>query len=422
MKNWAGNVTFGAARLHEPTSVAQLREIVAGAAEVRALGARHSFNRIADTTGDLVSVAGLPPRVEVAADAGQAVVSAGLRYGDVAPVLDAAGFALPNLPSLPHISVAGAVATGTHGSGDANRPLSSSVAAVELVTADGALRTLRRGEPDFPGAVVSLGALGVVVTLTLDLVPAFAMRQYVYDDVPLAAVRDHLDEVLASAYSVSAFTDWRAPARFHVWRKQLASAPPASATWLGGRLADGPRHPIPGLSGEVSTPQLGEPGPWHERLPHFRLGFTPSNGDELQSEFFVARADAASAVGALAEVADRIAPVLQIAEIRSVAADDQWLSPATGRDSVGLHFTWLSDEAAVAPAVGLVERVLAPFAPRPHWAKVSTLPPAAVVAGYPDAPAFAALMRRLDPTGRFANPYLRDRFPWQGAATVNCPG
>ena len=410
MRNWAGNVTYGAARVHEPTSVQELCEIVAGATEVRALGARHSFNLIADTTGDLVSVAGLPPRIEVDAGSGTAVVAAGLRYGDVAPVLHAAGFALPNLPSLPHISVAGAVATGTHGSGDANRPLSSSVAAVELVTADGDLRTLRRGEPDFPGAVVSLGALGVAVALTLDLVPTFAVRQYVHDDVPLAAVRDHLDAMLASAYSVSAFTDWRAP-RFHVWRKQLDTAPPPPATWMGGRPADGPRHPIPGLPGEVSTPQLGEPGPWHERLPHFRLGFTPSNGDELQSEFFVARPDASAAVGALAEVADRIAPVLHVAEIRSMAADDQWLSPAYGRDTVGLHFTWRSDQAAVAPVVGLVERVLAPFAPRAHWAKVSTLPPAAMAAAYPRAADSAALMRRLDPAGRFANPYLRDRFP-----------
>jgi alditol oxidase len=410
VKNWAGNITYDAARSHEPTSVEELREIVVGAAEVRPLGARHSFNLIADTTGDLVSVANLPARIEVDAGSCTAVVAAGLRYGDIAPVLDVAGFALPNLPSLPHISVAGAVATGTHGSGDGNRPLSSSVAAVELVTAGGDLRTLRRGEPDFPGAVVSLGALGVVVALTLDLVPTFAVRQYVYDDVPLAAVRHHLDEILASAYSVSAFTDWRVPARFHVWRKQLDTAPPPPATWMGGRPADGPRHPIPGLPGEVSTPQLGEPGPWHERLPHFRLGFTPSNGDELQSEFFVARADAPAAVGALAEVADRIAPALHVAEIRSMAADDQWLSPAYGRDSVGLHFTWKSDEAMAMPAVGLVERVLGPPAPRAHWAKVSTLPPAAMAAAYPQAPAFATLMRRLDPTGRFANPYIRDRF------------
>jgi xylitol oxidase len=411
MKNWAGNITYGAARLHEPASVDQLREIVAGAAQVRALGAGHSFNRIADTPGDLVSVAGLPRRVEVDGAAGRAVVSAGLRYGDVATVLDSAGAALPNLPSLPHISVAGAVATGTHGSGDANRPLSSSVAAVELVTGDGALATLRRGEPDFPGAVVALGALGVVVALTLDVVPTFAVRQYVYDDVPLAALIDQLDEVLGSAYSVSALTDWRAASAFTVWRKQLADAPPGPATWLGGRLADGPRHPIPGLSGETSTQQLGVPGPWHERLPHFRLGFTPSNGDELQSELFVDRTDAAAALGALAEVADRIAPVLQIAEVRSVAADDQWLCPTGGRDSVGLHFTWVPDGDAVLPVVGLVERVLAPFAPRPHWAKVTAMTPPDVVGRYPHAGAFADLARRLDPAGTFANAYIRDLFP-----------
>jgi alditol oxidase len=411
VRNWAGNIAFTAARVHEPTSVAQLGDIVAGAAEVRALGSGHSFNRIADTAGDLVSVARLPGRVAVLPDRWRAVVPAGRRYGDVAGPLHAAGVALPNLPSLPHISVAGAVSTGTHGSGDRNRPLSASVAAVELVAADGSPLTVRRGEPDFGGAVVSLGAVGVMVALTLDVVPAFDVRQYVYDDLPLDALLDHLDPVLGSAYSVSAFTGWRTPVRFHVWRKQLATEPPAEDGWLGARLADGPRHPIPGLPGETSTQQLGVPGPWHERLPHFRLGFTPSNGDELQSELFVARADARPAIEALAGIADRVAPVLQVAEVRSIAADDQWLSPASGRDSVGLHFTWVPDEAAVLPVVALVERTLEPYAPRPHWAKVTSLPPEEIVARYPHAGRFAALARRLDPSGKFANPYVRGLFP-----------
>jgi xylitol oxidase len=412
VKNWAGNLTYRAARLHEPTSVGELQEIVAGAAgPVRALGARHSFNRIADTDGDLVSVAALPRRVEVAADAGRAVVGAGLRYGDVATALESAGVALPNLPSLPHITVAGSVATGTHGSGDGNRSLSSSVGAVELVVADGSLVTLRRGDPGFEGAVVSLGALGVAVSLTLDVVPTFAVRQYVHEDVSLDTLLGHLDEVLASAYSVSALTDWRAPARFAVWRKQLAAAPPPPEGWLGGRPADGPRHPIPGLPGESCTEQLGVPGPWHERLPHFRLGFTPSNGDEVQSELFVARTDAVAALGALAGLADRIAPVLQVAEVRSVAGDDQWLSLTQGRDSVGFHFTWVRDEAAVLPVIALMEQALEPYAPRPHWGKLCTLPPAQVLTRYPHAAEFAALRARLDPGGRFANDYLRALFP-----------
>jgi alditol oxidase len=412
MDNWAGNLTYQAARLHEPTSVAELQTIVAEAAgPVRALGTRHSFNRIADTDGDLVSVAALPRRVEVTAGGSQAVVAAGLRYGDVATALEAAGVALANLPSLPHITVAGAVATGTHGSGDANRSLSSSVAAVELVTADGSLVTLRRGDPDFPGAVVSLGALGIAVTLTLDVVPTFAVRQHVFEDLPLDVLLTDLDEVLGSAYSVSALTDWRAPARFAVWRKQLAAAPPPPDRWLGAHAADGPRHPIPGLPGETCTTQGGVPGPWHERLPHFRLEFTPSNGAELQSELFVARADAVAALRALAGIADRIAPVLQVGEVRSVAGDDQWLSLAEGRDSVGLHFTWAPDPAAVLPVVALMEKTLEPLRPRPHWGKLTTLRPAQILARYPHAERFAALRRRLDPAGRFANDYVRNLFP-----------
>lgn len=411
MKNWARNVTFRAARLHEPTSVEQVCDIVADADEIRAIGTGHSFNRIADTGGDLVSVARLPRRVEVSADAGLVVVSAGLRYGDVVTALDAAGFALPNLPSLPHISVAGAVATGTHGSGDANRSLASSVVAVELVAGDGSLMTLRRGEGDFPGAVVALGALGIVVSLILEITPTFAICQYVYDDLPVAALLDGLDEVLSAAYSVSAFTNWREPARFQVWRKQLADAPAAAPSWLGARLADRACHPIPGMPPEYCTQQLGVPGPWHERLPHFRLGFTPSNGEELQSEFFVARTDAGAALAAIARLADRVAPVLQIAEVRSIAADDQWLSPTYGRDSVALHFTWTPDEDAVAPVVALVERTLDPFAPRPHWAKVTSIPPAAVIERYEQADRFAGLMRSHDPEGKFANAYVRFLFP-----------
>jgi xylitol oxidase len=408
VKNWAGNITFGAARTHRPSTVDELRALVAGATAVRALGTGHSFNRVADTAGDLVSVAGLPPRVEITPDGTRAVVAAGLRYGDVATALEAAGRALPNLPSLPHISLAGAVATGTHGSGDANQPLSAAVRAVELVTADGWVRTLGRGDPGFDGAVVALGALGIVTALTLDLRPTFAVRQYVYDDLPLDALVANLDEVLSAAYSVSAFTDWRAPVRFHVWRKQLADAPAPPAGWLGARPADGPRHPIPGVAGEQSTVQLGVPGPWHERLPHFRLGFTPSSGDELQSEFFVARADGADALAALAGAAEGIAPALLVAEVRSIAADDQWLSPTYGRDSVGFHFTWRPEAALVAPAVALVESVLAPFAPRPHWAKVHSMP---AVAAYPRAADFAELRRTLDPAGKFANDYVRARFP-----------
>ncbi|WP_262282160.1 FAD-binding protein [Micromonospora sp. MA102] len=402
--NWAGNVTWSARARHEPTTLDELRRLVAGADRVRAVGTGHSFNRLGDTTGEQVSVAGLPPAVALDRDRGTVTVAAGLRYGDLATALHAEGYALANLASLPHISVAGAVATATHGSGPANGNLATAVAALELVTADGDLLTVDRADPRFAGLVVHLGALGVVTRLTLDVVPTFAVRQYVRLGLPRAA----LDAALDAAYSVSVFTGWRSPRFDQVWIKQLADQPPPPADWLDTRAADTPQHPVPGMPGEVCTAQFGAPGTWHERLPHFRLGFTPSSGDELQSEWHVARSDAAAALAALDPAAERIAAVLQVCELRTVAADGLWLSPNHERDSLAVHFTWIGDPAAVAPVLAEVEERLAPFAARPHWGKLFTRDPAAC---YPRHGDFRALLREFDPAGKFRTALLDRYFP-----------
>ncbi|MFD5462641.1 FAD-binding protein [Kitasatospora sp. NPDC127059] len=408
--NWAGNVRFRAERFHEPRSVDELRRIVAAGRSVRVLGSGHSFNPIADTTGDLVSVAGLPRTVEPDGRAGTVRVSAGTRYGELAAVLDRAGLALHNLGSLPHISVAGACATATHGSGDANGNLATAVRAVELVTADGGLVAIDRGAAEFPGAVVALGGLGVVTGLTLDVVPAFEVRQWVYEGLPTAVLRERFDEIMAAAYSVSLFTGWRTDRIDQVWLKQRGGGPDAPGTWLGAVLADGPRHPVPGCAPEPCTGQLGVPGRWHDRLPHFRLDFTPSSGDELQSEYFVARADAVAAFDALDAVRERIAPALQISEIRTVAADGLWLSPAFQRDCVAFHFTWHPDAAAVAEAVAAVEGALSGFAARPHWGKVFAMTPEVVRESYPRWEDFRSLLGEFDPAGTFRNEFVARHF------------
>lgn len=411
--NWAGNITFGARRLCAPRSEAELRETVAASASVRALGTRHSFNTVADTTGDLISVAGLPRVVDIDPAERTVTVSAGLRFGEFAGELHDSGFALHNLGSLPHISVAGACATGTHGSGSTLRSLAGAVRALRLVTADGGTLTLRRGDADFPGAVVSMGALGVVTRLTLDLVPAFDVRQWVYEELPEATLTAAFDEVMSAAYSVSVFTDWRPGPVGQVWLKERVGAEgprQRPGRWLGARLADGPRHPIPGVPAANCTRQLGVPGPWHRRLPHFRLEFTPSNGDELQSEYFVAREDAAAAYEAVGRLRDRVAPLLQISEIRSVAGDDLWLSPASGRDSVAFHFTWVPDAAAVAPVLREIEEALAPFGARPHWGKVFSTDPGVLRTLYGRYGDFEQLMARHDPAGTFRNDFLDRHF------------
>ncbi|WP_346538858.1 FAD-binding protein [Micromonospora sp. DPT] len=407
-RNWAGNVTYSARSFHRPSTVDELRRLVAGSDRIRAVGTGHSFNRLGDTTGDLVSLAGLPPTVEVDRERGTVTVAAALRYGDLATRLHAEGLAVANLASLPHISVAGSVATGTHGSGDGNRNLAAAVAGLELVTADGDLLTVSRADGDrFAGMVVSLGALGVVTRVTLDVVPTFAIRQYVRRDLPA----DRLDAAFASAYSVSGFSTWRSSTVDQVWRKQLADQPPPPADWLGTTAAEAPLHPVPGLDPVHCTTQLGEPGPWHERLPHFRLGFTPSSGDELQSEYHLPRAAAAGALAALGGMRHRIAAVLQISELRTIAADDLWLSPNQGRDSLAIHFTWVDDAAAVLPVLAEVEQRLAPFAPRPHWGKVFTLDQPSVAAAFGRYADFAALLTELDPTGKFRTDLLDRYFP-----------
>ncbi|MGA5308584.1 FAD-binding protein [Micromonospora taraxaci] len=406
-RNWAGNVRYAARAFHRPTSTDELRRLVAGSTRLRAVGSGHSFNRFGDTDGDLVSLAGLPQTVEVDHERGQVTVSGAMRYGDLARQLHTQGYALANLASLPHISVAGAVATATHGSGQTHGNLASAVAGLELVTADGDLLRVDRDTDRFAGMVVGLGALGLVTRVTVDVVPAFELRQYVRLDLD----REALDEALGSAYSVSVFTDWRTPRLREVWRKQAADQPPPSADWLGTTAADEPRHPVLGMPPENCTPQLGEPGPWHERLPHFKLGFTPSSGDELQSEYHVPRAAAADALAALDDVAHLIAPVLLVCELRTVAADELWLSPNHRRDSFVVHFTWIEDTAAVLPVVAAVEERLAPFAPRPHWGKVFVTDPAELASRYPHYADFTTLLSDLDPKGTFRTDVLDRYFP-----------
>jgi xylitol oxidase len=406
--NWAGNITFEAPELYRPATVGELRTVVARARQVRVLGTGHSFNDMADSPVAQVSLAGLPAEVEVDSAASLVRVAAGLNYAGLAAQLDRRGFALRNLASLPHISVAGSCATGTHGSGRANQSLSAAVTGLELVTADGDVVELSRGDDAFPGAVVHLGALGAVTRLILELVPSFEVSQRVYEGLPLDVLDDHFAAIMASGYSVSMFTDWRAPRLTQLWIKSLAEdGPPSIADepWFTAAPAPSARHPVPGQSPETCTQQLGVPGPWFERLPHFKPEFTPSAGDELQTEYLLPAGEAVPALHALRQVSERIAAVLRICEIRMIAADELWLSPACEQDSVAFHFTWLPDTAAVLPVVSLLERQLAPFGPRPHWGKIFTTPAAELAGRYQRLPDFLDLARHYDPAGKFRNAY-----------------
>ena len=393
--NWAGNYTYRAARIHRPASVDELAELVAGAERIRVLGSRHAFNDIADAD-ELVSLDGLPAAIEVGDD--WVACGGAVRYGELAEALHPHGRALHNLASLPHIAVAGAIATATHGSGDRSGNLATAVRALELVTSAGEIVTLRRGDPDFDGAVVGLGALGAVTRVTLDTHPAHEIAQNVYEGLSWRALDECSSELFAAGDSVSVFTHWGEDAG-QLWVK----AREPGGEGFGATPATVERHPILGLDPVNCTAQLGVPGRWSDRLPHFRMGFTPSAGKEIQSEYLLPRARAREAIAALRERADAIAPVLQVSELRTVAADELWMSTAYGRDTFAIHFTWERDAAAVARALAHVEKALLPLDARPHWGKVSLAPAGGK---YPRVEDFAALAGRLDPRGAFRNPWF----------------
>ena len=410
LTNWAGNLTYHTSRLFEPSSVAELQQLVKDHPKLRPLGTRHSFNTIADSTQAQVSLHNFS-QIAIDDKTRTVTVGAGVRYGDLAPVIDAKGFALHNLASLPHISVAGATATGTHGSGIHSQNLSSSIAALEFVAADGALHTLSRAHDGdtFLGAVVHLGCIGVVTSVTLDLEPTYQIAQTVYTDLPFSELEHHFDDIFGAGYSVSLFTDWQNHRGTELWikrRVQPGQTLDTPALFYNAKLATKDLHPIPALDPINCTPQMNVPGPWYERLPHFKMNFTPSSGAELQTEYFVPREHAFAAISAVETLHSQITPHLLTTELRTIAQDDLWLSMAYQRDSLAIHFTWKPEWPAVQKLLPQIEAKLAPFNPRPHWGKLFTLPAAKLQQAYPKMNDFKALTKQYDPNGKFHNQFI----------------
>ena len=411
LSNWAGNYTFCPARYHTPSTMAQVQQIVKQSKKVRVLGSRHCFHDIADCTEDLLSLEKLAPTLLFDHQGRTVTVNAGITYIELGALLHKAGYAVHNMASLPHITIAGAIATATHGSGDTNGNLATAVAGMELVTADGEVITLTRDRDGatFQGAVVGLGALGVITKVTLDVEPAFLMQQEVYDNVPFAEVCAHFDAITASAYSVSLFTDWRDDNVSQIWLKhKLADDQPlpVAPTFYGGTLAPVNRHPVTAYSADPCTIQMGIPGPWHERLAHFHNTCTLTSKGDSQTEYFVAREHAVPAMQALAELQPALAPILLLSEVRTIAADNLWLSPNYQRPSIGLHFSWNRPWDEVKQVLPLIEERLAPFYARPHWGKLFTMTAAQLQPLYPRWADFQALLRRFDPAGKFCNSYM----------------
>ena len=408
-KNWAGNFTYKAKNLYEPTSVEEVQALVKKLETQKALGSCHCFNSIADSALNQISTKNLKGIISLDEEAMIVTVGAGAKYGDFAIELHQKGYALHNLASLPHISVAGACATATHGSGVTNGNVASSVVGLELVTANGAIVNLRKGDEDFAAAVVHLGALGIVTKLTLEIQRTFDVRQDVFQNLPLASLVENFDAILSGGYSVSLFTDWQDRNISQVWVKRRVdkAVEDLGADYFGATAATRNLHPITELSADNCTAQLGVPGPWYERLPHFKMGFTPSSGKELQSEFFVPREKALDAILALEKIREQIHTQLMITEIRTIAADELWMSPCYRQDCVAIHFTWQQNPNEVGELITIIEKELEPFNYRPHWGKLFSIDPLVLRTRYEKFTEFLAVVKKYDPTGKFKNDYLK---------------
>src|ERR1700730_13768196 len=411
LRNWAGNIEYSTDRLQTSTSLAQVQDYVKTQPKLKVLGTRHCFNNIADSKDGFLSLKPMDEVISLDPAKRTVTVAAGITYGQLCPYLDGKGFALHNLASLPHISVAGACSTATHGSGAKNGNLATAASGLEIVTADGTVVNLSRerdGET-FNGAVVELGALGVITQVTLDLQPSYIMRQYVYENLPLGELKEHFDAIESSGYSVSLFTDWQRQRINELWIKSRIEEGQefhASPEFFGAKLATRNMHPIAALSAENCTEQMGVPGPWYERLPHFRMGFTPSAGNELQAEYFVPRKHAVEALLAIERIRDQVSSHLLIAEIRTIAADRFWMSPCYKQNSVTIHFTLKPDWPAVSKLLPVMQRELSPFEDRPHWGKLFTLAPERLRTRYEKLPDFVELSKKYDPRGKFRNDFL----------------
>ncbi len=415
--NWAGNIAYSTDNIINPRSVANLQENVKNNKKLRTLGTKHCFNTIADSNECFIGTMFLNNMLTIDYKLLEIKTQAGVKYGELAPFLQKNGYALHNLASLPHISIGGACATATHGSGVKNGNLATAVKALEIVNAKGEIVELTKEKDGerFNAAVVSLGMLGPVATITLAIEPTYEIKQDVYQNMPMESLDKHFDEIMSAGYSVSLFTDWQNKNINEVWIKSkvkevLGEKPEkgfnAKPEYFGGKLATKNLHPIAELGAENCTEQMGIAGAWHDRLPHFKMGFTPSSGKELQSEFFVDRKNAVAAIKAVEKLSAKIGPLLMITEIRTIAADDLWMSTAYKRDSVAIHFTWKQEIEAVMKLLPEVEAALEPFDYRPHWGKIFTIDPKKLQKRYEKLDEFKALVAEFDPEGKFRNEFV----------------
>ena len=423
IKNWAGNLTYSSKQYLEPDSIEKIQYLVSKYDRLKVLGSRHSFSTIADSRYNHISLNKLNRIIEINEESKTVDIQAGVNYGELSPILHARGYALHNLASLPHISVSGACATGTHGSGINNGNLPTAVSGIEFINSDGELISLSSNHKNFNGIIVGLGGFGIVTKLTLNIEKTYNVRQKVFQFLPRESLEKNFDEIFSSGYSVSIFTDWQTNKFNQLWIKSRSRKDEifeSGSEFFGTIPAKKNLHPVTDSSFHKNdssiddahincTEQMGVSGPWHERLPHFKMNFTPSSGVELQSEFFLPYKFALDGIDALQRLSKQIDPLLIISEIRVVKADNFWMSPSYKRDSIVFHFTWKQDYEALKKLLPVIEKALHPFEARPHWGKISFISPERLDSLYPKINNFKTLLRDYDPNGKFINAYLKEK-------------
>lgn len=405
--NWAGTYHFAAREVIGARTVDDVRRAVAAGGRVRAIGTRHSFTDLADTSGTLISLAGIAPDPVLDESAWTVTVGAGTSYGVLAAWLQERGWALGNLASLPHVSIAGATATGTHGSGTGNQVLSAAIAGLEYVDARGESRYVGRADPGLAGLAVGLGAFGIITRVTLDVEPSYLVRQDMYGGLSWDRALADLDGIMSAAYSVSLFTTWLGDSVQLAWVKRRLDAVPGPADpvpgdFYGARLATGPVR-LADAPADSLTP-VGVPGPWSQHLPDFRADSEPGTGNEIQTEYLVPLDQGAAALAAVRSLGRRMSRVLLVSQIRAVAADHLWLSGAQGHAALAIRFSWRRDIKRIIALLPTLQEALEPFGARPHWGTVwrrFSLDPL-----YPRLADARNLFEQLDPDGRFSTDRL----------------
>ena len=413
LTNWAGNLIYSTRQLIQPSTVAELQAVIEQSNKLRVLGTRHSFNSIADSDSLLLSSAGLNRLISLDRKNNTVTVEAGIRYGELCGYLQENGYGLHNLASLPHISIAGACATATHGSGLYNGSLSTGVTGIEFINGRGELVSLTREKDgdQFNGAIVNLGAIGMVTSITLTLQPAFTMKQWVFREMPTVELEKNFKAIMSAGYSVSLFTDWRNKSVNQVWIKSKTGKDDSFLSgFYGAKPSSINLHPLEELSPENCTDQLGLEGPWYDRLPHFKMGFTPSSGTELQSEYFIPFEFAWEGYKAIEKLNTKISPHLYVSEIRSIAADELWMSPFYKKTCVAFHFTWKQNWNEVSVLLPMIEEALEPFKPLPHWGKLFSMHPQLLQRRLERLNDFKDLMVQNDPQGKFRNQFINSIF------------